>query len=51
MTQLSGIAFAVENQRNTLIRWQITFHLIELAVRHADGAGNMTFVILGSFGS
>ena len=51
MTQLSGVTATVENQRYTLIRGQLTFHFIKLAVRHADGAGNMAFVILGSFGS
>lgn len=50
MTQLSGVAFAVENQRNVFVSGQITFHFIELAVRQTDGAGNMALVILGSFG-
>jgi len=51
MTQLSGVAATVENQWNTLIRGQLTFHFIELAVWHADGTGYMAFVILGSLGS
>ena len=51
MTRLSGITTTVENQRNAFVSGQVTFQFIELAVRHADGAGNMTFVILGSFGS
>ncbi len=51
MTQLSGVAFAVENQRFTFVSGQVTCHLIELAVRQADGAWNVAFVILGAFGA
>jgi len=50
MTQLSGVAAAVENQRYALVLGQITLHLIELAVRKADGARNMAFLIFGAFG-
>ena len=51
MTQLSGVATAVENQRYAFITGQSTFQLIELAVGHTDGTGNVTFVILGALGS
>ena len=51
MTQLSGVATAVENQRYTFITGQVAFQLIELAVGHTDGAGDVAFVILGSLGS
>ena len=51
MTQLSGVATAVENQRYTFVTGQITFQLIELTVGHTDGAGDVPFVKLGSLGS
>ena len=51
MTQLTGIATAVEKQRYTFVTGQIPFQFIELAVRYTDGAGNVAFVILGSLGS
>ncbi len=51
MSQLSGVATAVENQRYTFITGKVAFQLIELAVGHTDGAGNVTFVILGALGS
>ena len=51
MTQLSGIPFAVEQQRDVFVLRQRTFHFVELAVRKTDGSGNVAFVILGPFGS
>ena len=51
MTQLSGVATTVENQRYTFVIGQIAFQFIEFAVGHTDGTGNVTFVILGSLGS
>ena len=51
MSQLSGVATAVENQRYAFVIGQIAFQLIELAVGYTDGAGNVAFVILGSLGS
>ena len=51
MTQLSGVAAAVEYQRYAFILGQITLHFVELAIRNADGTGNVPFVILGTLGS
>ena len=51
MTQLSGVTAAVKYKRNALARGQEAFVFIELAVRHAEGTGDVSFVILGPFGS
>jgi len=50
VTQLSGVTATVKNQRYALVLGQIALQLVELAVRNADGAGDVALVILGAFG-
>jgi hypothetical protein len=45
MAQLSGVALAVKNYQRTLIGRQFTLEYVKLAVRNADGRGNMAFVV------
>ena len=50
MAQLSGVAAAVKNQGYILVLGQVAHHLVELAVRYADGIWDVPFVVLGTFG-
>ena len=49
MTELSGEAPAVKNQRCVVVPGQLALQLLKLAVGDADGRRNMAFVIFGFF--
>ena len=49
MAQLSGVAAAVEDQQRVFIGRQFALQFVELAVRNADGRGNIAFIVFGFF--
>ena len=51
MTELAFETAAIKNKQRVLIRRQLVGHLVKLAVRDADGHGDVPLVVLGPFGS
>jgi hypothetical protein len=44
-------AAAIVDQQRSFVRRQLIGHFVELAVRYADGHGNMALVVFGPLGS
>ena len=51
MTQLSGVAATVKNQRRVAVPGQFALQFLKLAVGYADSRRNMALVIFGFLGT